>query len=1054
MDDPRFQSGPLAFMAKHPVAANLLMIIFLVGGLFMTQEIRQEVFPDYELDEIRINLSYSGSTPEDVEQAMIRPVEDAIQNIAGVANMWSISREGGGRVTVEVVAGANEEMVMSEIQTAVDGISVFPDGVDRPEISLRSARTVVLTLVVHGDADEHALREIAAQHREGLLNHPDLTRIALLGMRPPEIAVEVPEATLQAYDLTLQEVADAIETSSVDLPGGGLRTSGGEILIRTDERKETLQEFEDITVRADADGTTVRLADIAELRDDFRELNRITLYDGRQAARLTISRVGDQSPLALSQAVHDYVENHQDTLPPGVKFAIWEDDSEEFAERIDLLLQNAYIGLFLVLLVLGLFLNIKLAFWVTLGIPISILGSLIFMPLLGVSFNMISLFAFILTLGIVVDYAIVVGEAIYTQRQEGLDPLEASIAGVREVAGPLAISLLTTSIVFLPLLAIPGSTGNLFAVLPVVVILVLLISLIEAFFILPRHLARSSPAEWTGFLASIMALQKRFGDGMDTFITERYKPALHRALQLRYLVLAIGLATLCILTSLALSGRIAFHFFPPAEGDVSAVFLRMPFGTDADLTHEAADRILEAGQQTIDEFSDGDAAIHRGILTEHGRGFPGSGPTGSAPGARSHLSRISVDLLPYDDRDFSTAEFTERWRENVGELPGIEAMVFDYSSGISTGSPISIDLHHSDPDILQSAAEELAAVLAGLEGVTDIDSGTSHGKEQLDIQLRREARHLGLTEESMGQQLRAAFFGIEALRFQRDRDELRVYVRRPLEERQSEHSLEQMQLRTDGGASIPLRQAADIVRSRGPVSIERRDGRRIANISASIEQGTTTGNAVMDTLEAHHLPQLTAAYPGLAWSLAGEQREQADASTQILTALLLALFAIYILLAFAFRSYIQPLIIMGIIPFGAIGAIAGHILMGLPLSFVSVMGIIALSGLLVNLSLILISTINAFVERGQSYREAIISGSARRFRPIVLTAATTFLGLSPMILETSAQAAFLIPMAISLGFGIVVGAVICLILVPCVALIFDDGRRFFTRLTDEPVSTE
>ena len=1048
MDTSPSKSGPLAFMAQHPVAANLLMIVFLVGGLFMTQEIRQEVFPDYELDEIRVNLSYPGSTPEDVEQALIRPVEDSIQNIAGVANMWSISREGGGRVTVEVVAGANEEMVMSEIQTAVDGISVFPDGMDRPEISLRSARTEVLTLIVHGDADEHALREIAAQHREGLLAHPDLTRIALLGMRPPEIAVEVPEETLQAYDLTLQEIADAISASSVDLPGGGLRTSGGEILVRTDERKETLQEFEDIVVRADPDGTSITLAEIADLRDDFRELNRITHYDGRQAARLTVSRVGDQSPLAVSQAVHDYIEQYQDTLPPGVEFAVWEDDSEEFSERIDLLLKNAYIGLFLVLLVLGLFLNIKLAFWVTLGIPISILGSLVFMPLFGVSFNMISLFAFILTLGIVVDYAIVVGEAIYTHREEGLEPLDASIAGVREVAGPLGVSLLTTSIVFLPLLAIPGSTGNLFAVLPVVVILVLVISLIEAFFILPRHLARSQPAEWSGFLERVMVFQRRFGQAMDTFIDDHYRPLLRRTLKLRYLVMAIGLAILSILTSLAFSGRIAFNFFPPAEGDVSIVYLRMPFGTDADLTHEAADRILQGAQETLEEFSDGDQPIHRGVLTEHGRGFPGTGPTGNAPGARSHLSRISVDLLPYDQRHFSTAEFTERWRENVGELPGVEAMVFDYSSGISTGSPISLDLHHSNPDALQNASEELADILASIEGVTDIDSGIAHGKEQLDVRLRQEARHLGLSEESMGQQLRAAFFGIQALRFQRDRDEIRVYVRRPLEERQSEHSLEQMQLHTDQGATIPLRQAAEIVRSRGPVSIERRDGRRIANISASIEQGTTTGNAVMETLEQQYLHQLADAYPGLSWSLAGEQREQADATSQILVALFLALFAIYLLLTFTFRSYLQPLIIMGIIPFGAIGAIAGHILMGIPLSFVSIMGIIALSGLLVNLSLILISTINAYVGRGQDYDQAIVSGSCRRFRPIILTAATTFLGLSPMILETSAQASFLIPMAVSLGFGIVVGAAICLLLVPCVALIFEDGRQLLTRLGD------
>ena len=782
-EERTFANGPLAFMVQHPVAANLLMLIFLVGGLVMTQEIHQKVFPDYRLHEIRINVSYSGSTPEDVEEAMIRPVEDAVQNIPGIDNIHSLAREGGGRVTVELVAGANEEMVMSEIQVAVDGISTFPDGVDPPSVSLRTARARVLTVVVHGNTDERTLRELAAQAREGLLAEPEITRIALAGMRPPEMSIEVSESTLRAHGLTIEDIADAVGDAAIEMPGGGLRTPGGEILLRTDERKEEAREFEDIAVVADADGSTLRIGDIATVHDGFRELNRITYYDGRQAARLLISRVGDQSPLDVSAAAHRYIEENQDSLPPDVEFAVWEDDSEEFADRISLLLNNAYLGLLLILVVLGLFLNIKLAFWVTLGIPIAILGSLIFMPLFGVSFNMISLFAFILTLGIVVDYAIVVGEAIYTQREEGLDPIAASIAGVREVAGPLCISLLTTTTVFLPLLAIPGTTGNLFATLPVVVVLVLVVSLVEALVILPAHLARSRPAEWSGILATVMNFQKRFGRALDTFVERHYRPTLLSAISFRYFTMAIGLAVLVVITSLVFSGRMTFSFFPPVEGDVASVNIRMPFGSDAELTHSVADRFMEAGYATLEEMGEGQK-VHRGILTEHGRGVPGSGPTGNAPGARSHLARQSIQLINADERDFTTNEFTERWRENIGDIAGVEA-----------------------------------------------------------------------------------------LRMQRGRDSLRVYVRRPLAERQSEHALERMILKTADGGELPLTQAANIERGRGPVSIERQDGRRIVNISASIEEGVTSGNEVMATLHADALPKLQQNYPGLDWSLSGEQAE-------------------------------------------------------------------------------------------------------------------------------------------------------------------------------------
>lgn len=1038
------KGGPLAFMTRHPVAANLLMIVFLVGGIIMAGQIRQEVFPEYFLHTVWINLSYSGASPEDIEQGLILPVEDAIQNVPGIHRAHSQAREGGARVTVELVSGVSPELVVNEIQAAVDGIDVFPEEMDRPQISLRTARVEVLTVIIHGDIDEASLRELAERTREGLLSQPEISRVSLLGMRAPEISVDISDATLRSYGLTLDDVAKTIKEATADVPGGGLRAPGGEVLVRTSERKERQQEFEDIIILATPDGSTLRLGDIAEVEDGFRDLNRLTYYDGRQAARLQVSRVGDQGPLEVSKAVRDYLEEHVDELPPGVEYATWDDESEEFAARIDLLLSNAYIGLGLVLLILGLFLNIKLAFWVTLGIPISFLGSLVFMHLFGITFNMISLFAFIVCLGIVVDYGIVVGESIYKQREEGQPPMAAAILGVREVAGPLCISFLTTALVFLPLLAVPGSTGKLFASLPVVVVLVLVLSLIEALVILPSQLARSKQSEWRGFLAQVMRVQAYFEKGLDRFVNQYYRPALEQALTVRYLLFAAGICILFIISSLVLSGRMIFEFFPPVEGNISTSYIRMPFGTDRKLTHEVAGQILEAANKTLEELGDGEK-VHRGILTEQGVSTPGSGPAGNSPGARSHIARISVDLVDADFRDFTTAEFTARWRENVGDIPGVDALVYGYTSGLGTDKPIGLQLIHPDTAIAERAAADLAESLENIEGVIDIDSGVALGKEQLDIRLRPEAKSLGLTENSLGSQLRAAFFGVLAVRIQRGRDEVRVYVRRPLDERQSEESLESMILKTPDGGEVPLIEAATIERGRGHVTINREGNRRIIEVSAGIEDGVTTSTEVMSALRDTTLPELIDAYPGLSWSLSGEQEEQEEALAGLLFITMLALFAIYLVLAFAFRSYIQPLIIMIVIPFGVIGSIFGHVIMGYSLSFMSVIGMVTLCGLVVNASLILLSTTNDFLATGLQPIEAVITGASRRFRPIVLTAATTFIGLTPMIFESSVHAEFLVPVAISMGFGILFGTVICLFLVPCAFMIFEDIKNALKR---------
>ncbi|MBA2663305.1 MAG: efflux RND transporter permease subunit [Bradymonadaceae bacterium] len=1036
------RKGPLAWMAQNSVAANLLMFLFLVGGILMIGRVKQEVFPEVSLDQVQVTVAYPGASPLEVEQGVILVVEEAIRSVDGIKELRSTAREGSASITAELMLGTRGETALNDIKSAVDRVTSIPQEAERPVISLSVMRSEVLSLVLYGEASEKALRELGERVRDDLLDDPRITLVELGGVRAPEITVEVPEQALRRYGLTLDQVATAIGRASVELPAGGIKTSGGEVLLRTDERRVRGHEFEEIVVLSQPDGSQVRVGDLGAVVDGFQEVDREATFNGLPAIQVRVFRVGNQKPLEISELVHAYIDANAQNLAPGIELAVWNDSSEIYRDRINLLLKNAFIGLLLVLFVLGLFLDLRLAFWVTMGIAISFLGAVFFLPAMDVSINMISLFAFILALGIVVDDAIVVGEAIYKRRTEGLDHLDAAIAGVRDVAQPVIFSVLTTVIAFSPLLFVPGTMGKIFMVIPLIVIPILLLSLVESLFILPAHLSHGRRGPARGPLRFIGQAQARFSAGVERFIAFVYRPTVSLAIRYRYITFAISLAMVIVTLGTVASGKIKFTFFPKIEGDVITANLLLPYGAAPQDTRALIAHFVEAAQQVMVNQG-GAPGLSRGIYAELGSIGGGHGMGATSQSGGGHAAQISVFLVPLGERSVTAASFAQKWRAQAGELAGIETLSFNFSTGPQAGSPINVELSHSRPGVLEEAAARLATTLKGYAGVFDVDSGVSGGKEQLNLRIKPEARGFGLTEIDMARQVRHAFYGAEAVRQQRGRDELRVFARLPLEERRSEYNLEQMFLRLPSGGEIPLSQAATVERGRSYTEIIRKDGRRILSVTGDLDPTVTTGNEIGKNLRETVMPQLLADYPGLGFAFGGEQQSQAESLGALKSSALFALLAMFALMAIAFKSYLQPLLIMFAIPFGIVGAIAGHVLMGYDMSLMSMMGMVALSGVVVNDSLVLISAINEYRRQGMSVHDALLDAGTRRFRPIVLTSLTTFFGLAPMILETSVQARFLVPMAISLGFGVLFVTFIALILVPTTYVILEDIKGAF-----------
>ena len=1046
-------NGMIDWFARNPVAANLLMVFIIVSGLIGLFNIRGETFPEIELDMVSIQVPYLGAAPEEVEEGVCIRIEEAIQGIDGIEQITSTADEGSGTVLVEVGLGADTRRVLDDIKSNVDAIETFPEETEKPIITEMLARFRVVDIAVSGEADEFTLKAIAERVRDDLAAQPGISLVEFASARPYEISIEVSEDALRRHGLTFDDVAMAVRRSSLDLPGGSVRADSGEILLRTIGQAYRGAEFERLVVLARPDGTRLRLGDVATVVDGFAETDQFGRFDGRPTMLVSIFRTGEQSDMEIARAVDDYMARAQATLPEGIALTVWMNQADILIDRLSLMLRSGVMGFALVFVMLALFLELRLAFWVSLGIPISFLGAIMLMPVMDVTANVVSTFAFIMVLGIVVDDAIIVGENIHRHQQRDPDRLRASIAGAQEIATPVTFAVLTTVAAFSPLLFVPGMMGKMMIFVPMVVIPCLLFSLVESLNILPAHLAhrrQGGRGLWHWF-------QSHFADGLERFIDRVYRPVLALGLRWRYLSLAVGLSTLVVTGGMVAAGWIAFHFFPSPEATVISASITMPLGTPPSATSDAIQQLEDGAErlrQEVLEQAGIDVIRHvYAAVGDQPMGGDGPGPFRALGGASSgHLGQVMLELVPPDSRPQRAEELNNRWRELTGPIPQATELTYT-ASAATAGSDVDVMLVGPDVAQMQAAAERLKQHLRAYTGVYDITDSFRAGKEEIKLGITPAAETLGLTLQDLGRQVRQAFYGEETQRIQRGRDDIRVMVRYPADQRRSLGDLEGMRIRTPEGGEVPFSHVAVVEPGRGFASIKRVDRNRAINVMASVDETVTSTGTVNGYLASNVLPQVLAEHPGVRYEFEGVQAEQRDAIGGLQTGFTLAMFGIFALLAIPLKSYIQPLIIMSAIPFGFVGAVWGHVIMGENVSLMSTMGIVALSGVVVNDSLVMVDFINRQRRRGGSVLQAVQEAGAARFRPILLTSLTTFAGLAPLLFEQSTQADFLKPMAISLAFGVVFATFITLILVPTSYMILEDFKWLWRRLLRRPEPT-
>lgn len=1046
-------SGPIAWMAQNPVASNLLMVVILVAGLLGVSTIKQEVFPEFELDMVTISVAYPGASPEEVEQGVVLAIEEAVRGLNGIKRVGGSSNESVGVVWAELLIDADRDQVVSDVKSAVDRIQSFPEETEQPTVNLFKQARKVMSVIIAGEADIPTLHAVAGRLQGKLIATNGITKVEMEGVPPRELSIEIPRETLEGLGMTLDQIAMTIRSASLELPGGEVETRGGEILMRVADRRRTAAEYGQIVIRNSPSGGLLRLNDIAAITDGYADNDQRTLYNGKPAAQLSIYQVGSETPRGVTSAAREVSDEFALSLPENLGVHYWNDQSRLLDARINLLVRNGRLGLVLVVGVLAMFLNLRLAFWVALGIPISFMGSFLLMPSLDMTINMISLFSLIVTLGMVVDDAIIVGEAAYALIEEGVEKRVAAIRGAQQMATPVTFAILTTMVAFGPMFFVPGFMGKLFRIMPAVICSVLLFSLIESFFVLPAHLAHLNTNEpglgVIGRMERRMDRLRSFMNGkLKGFINGRYARVLERVVHQRYTVTAAAIAILLFAVGLVGGQFLPTSFMPNIEGELVGASARLPYGAptaNTELVREALEKSLK---ETIEEL--GPDTV-KGVYTT-----VGSPPVVDGPGPKnrtvgSHLLGIQVYLVESDERDYGAKTFTTRWAENTPEIAGLEAISFNDAWGPNAGAAVDLRMSHPLPEVLQEASDDMMARLRGYDDLTQFESSLSAGKPRLDFHLTDAARTMGLSSLSVGSQLRSAFFGAEALREQVGRDEVKVMVRLPASQRTSEYDLHAFKVRTPTGQSVALGDVATFERNRSPTTIQREAGKRTINVKARLSPQAASPQPVKDSINANDIPALVEKYPGLEIGYSGEQREQAESFASLGKNYLIALVGIYALLAIPFRSYLQPIIIMSAIPFGIVGAFLGHLVMGFNLNIISMFGIVALSGVVVNDSLILVDAANRARTEGHSAIDAIQMAGKRRFRPIMLTSLTTFFGLAPMIFETSMQARFLIPMAISLGFGVLFATFIVLLLVPAIFLIVNDIQDWLTKHFSSPL---
>ncbi|MFN5580389.1 MAG: efflux RND transporter permease subunit [Akkermansiaceae bacterium] len=1051
----------LKWFTRNHVAGNFLMLIVMVAGLVTWFKLKKEIFPEIAIDAVLVSLPYPNATPEEAERGVVVPVEEAIADLQGIKKIRSTAAQNIGTVVVEAETGFDVRELLSDVKSRVDAIDNFPEEAETPILEEILVKNPVMSVTLTADADETTMRKLAEQVRDDLLTYkakppsglgefmartfgqePSISQVTIAGTRPYEISIEVSESRLRELNLKLSDVAQAVRSSNLDLPSGSVRAERGEVILRALGKRYAAADLAGIPVTSGADGSTILLGDIAELVDGFEDVDLSSRFDGKNAVVINIYQVGSEDTLALAELVRSYVKSSAQRFPEGVQLSIWNDQSQYLIGRLDLLKRNATTGLILVLLVLTLFLRPSLALLVALGIPLSFAGGIWLMPLFGISVNMISLFAFILVLGIVVDDAIVTGENVYTRIQQGEHPSIAAWKGTSEVGVVVVFGVLTTMVAFVPMLGLSGVSGKIWPNIPWVVIPTLAFSLLQSKFVLPAHLALLAPTDRNKPVNALFRMQRRIADGLETFVEKIYQPALEICLRWRYVTMTAFVAVLVLSLSAVVLGHIKFKFMPDVEGDILIARVELVQGVPFEETEKVVQKIEAAAIELSNKYrTENGKEIFKHVLSSAGnqpfqKGIGGA----TGPPQATHIGEVTLELLPSGERSMSSEDVVAEWRKLVGPLPGVVELSMQAETATS-GNAIDVNLTGPEIDELVKATAYTKAGLGNFSGVIDISDSNRAGKDELRFsELTAAGRAMGFTLQDVAAQVRDSFYGNEVQRLQRGRDEVKVMVRYPEEARRTLDSLEKMKVRTPRGDEVPLLQVVKLQTGQGPAVIERTDRQRSIKVTADVEPGVNS-NEVVSGFTTKYLDKISTKFPTVRYLFEGEQKDQNDSVKEIGIGFMGALIVMYVLIAIPLRSYLQPLIIMSVIPFGLVGAIWGHVLLGINLSIMSLCGLVALAGVVVNDSLVMVDYVNRHRDESPTLQDAAIAAGGRRFRAILLTSLTTFVGIMPMVLEKDMQARFLIPMAVSLAFGILFATVITLFLVPGIYLILEDIKN-------------
>ena len=1028
------EKGIIAWFARNSVAANLLMFIIILGGIFGIIRVQKQVFPTFEVNVISVQVPYLGAAPQEVEEGVILKLEEAIKDLEGIKKMTSTAREGVGSISIEVEDGYDVQNLLDEVKVQVDAIPSFPGNTEKPVVYRIKFPQDVLWVSVYGETTERELKQYAQDIRDDIANLGGISDVSVVGSRDYEISVEISERKLQEYNLTFNELVTAIRQSSIDLPGGSIRSENGDILLRANGQAYNAWDFAKIVLLSREDGTRLLLGDIATINDGFIEDRQFALFDGKPAVSIRVRAVGDQNALQISKSVNSYLAEKRKTMPANLSADTWGDSSFYLADRLSMMLKNMGFGALLVFIVLSLFLRVKLAFWVIVGLPVCFLGTLMFMPAsqIDVSINMLSLFGFILVLGIVVDDAIIMGESAYSEIDKKGHSTDAIIRGVKRVAMPATFGVLTTIAAFSPMLMVSGTFGVIWKTIGIVVIMCLIFSLIESKLILPAHLVNMKlkpydPSKATKF----QKFRDIFSIGIKRFIENKYIPFLKKAVQYRYTTLASFIGLLIITIGLFASGLVRWQFFPTIPSDFMQASVELEPGSSLTQRDQAINAMLDAmykmDQKVVDET--GTKAVKHVIAFDNGT-LGGS---------------VFVELTKGETRELSDVQIQDIWRKYLPEIPGVRNYNIGSPGGPGGGNGLSFEFQSDNISQLENISKELRSYLGSYAGITEVNDSFSGGSDEIKLALKPEAESLGLSLSQLAQQVRYGFYGAEAQRIQRDDEEIKVMVRYPKSERNSIGNLETMRVRAPSGDDIPFSEVADIELGQGYANIIRVDGNRSVSVTAKVNADVVDTRDLLLDVQTKVIPEMLERYPAVDFRLQGNSKDESEAIVSLAQGFLFALVAIYALMAIPLKSYSQPIIIMSVIPFGMVGAIVGHLILGQAVSVLSICGIIALAGVVVNDSLIMVDFVNRARAEGRSLIDSVLKSGSERFRAIVLTSLTTFMGLMPIVFERSLQAQVVIPMAISLAFGILFATVITLLLIPALYMILDDFKRLFKR---------